>query len=252
MPRIGTLHLVEHEDRLARVFQRDVGGRGHHDGAGDGGGLDQRELHIAGAGRQIDHQVIEFAPIHAAQKLLDDAVQHGSAPHQRLVAGIEEAHGHQLDAELLERLDALAISHGGAVDSHHEGHVGAVDVGVHQAGLVPSEARRHGQVHRNRGLADAALSGTDGNQVLHAGNRDFGHLARLIGSHWFHGSSRGRRGCRVGQALSPVKPSEARAPLDSREVRIGRRRQWRVGYGLGTEICGSRWAPMVRPLREEC
>ena len=69
------------------------------------------ELHVAGARRQIDHEVIQLAPIHAAQELLDDAVQHRPAPHQRLVAGIEKPHRHQLDAVVLERLDALAIGH---------------------------------------------------------------------------------------------------------------------------------------------
>jgi hypothetical protein len=97
-------------------------------------------LHVARSRRQVDHQIVELAPIHAAQKLLDDAVQHGAAPHQRLVAGIEEAHGHQLDAELVERLDAVAIRHRGAVHAHHQRHIGAVDVGIHEAHLYPSDA----------------------------------------------------------------------------------------------------------------
>ena len=73
--------------------------------------LDQRQLHVAGARRQVDDQVVEFAPIHAAQELLDHAVQHGPAPDQRLIAGVQEAHRHQLHAVLFERLDALAVRH---------------------------------------------------------------------------------------------------------------------------------------------
>ena len=104
-------------------------------------GLDQRQLHVAGPRRQVDHQVIQFAPIHAAQELLDHAVQHRAAPHQRLVAGIQEAHRHELDAVLFERLDAIAERHRRLVDAHHERHVGTVNVGVQQADLVAQRAR---------------------------------------------------------------------------------------------------------------
>ena len=119
-------------------------------------------------------QVIEFAPIHAAQELLDDAVQHGAAPDQRLVAGIQESHRHQLHAVLLERLDAVAVRHRRAVDAHHQRHVGAVDVGVHQADGMAEFGQRDGEVHRNGGFADAAFAGTDGDEILDAGDRQLG------------------------------------------------------------------------------
>ena len=77
------------------------------------------------------------------------------------------------------------------VDPHHQRNVGAIHVGVQQAGLKAQGSQGHGQVDGHRGLADAAFSGTDGDQVLHAGNRRLGHFARLIGSHWFYGNSRG-------------------------------------------------------------
>ncbi len=84
------LHLAEHFDGFARVLQRNVGRRGNHDRAGERNGLNQRQRHVSRARRQIHDQVVEFSPHHRAQKLLDDGMQHGAAPDQRLVAGIQE------------------------------------------------------------------------------------------------------------------------------------------------------------------
>ena len=110
-------------------------------------------------------------------------MQHGAAPDQRLVAGIQEAHRHELDAELFERLDALAVRHGRAVDAHHQRHVGAIDIGVHEAGLVAQARQAHRQVDGHRGLPHAAFAGADSDQVLHTWNGHLGHLARLVGGH---------------------------------------------------------------------
>jgi hypothetical protein len=44
-----------------------------------------------------------------------------------------------------------------APQAHHPGHVGAVKVRVHQAGPLPLGGQRQCQVHRDRGLAHAAL-----------------------------------------------------------------------------------------------
>ena len=68
-------------------------------------GLDQAELHVAGARRQVDDQVIQLAPHHAAQKLLHDAVQHRPAPDHRLVARRQQPHRDQLQAVRFDRHD---------------------------------------------------------------------------------------------------------------------------------------------------
>jgi hypothetical protein len=147
-------------------------------------------------------RVVELAPIHAAQKLLDDAVQHGAAPDQGLVAGIQEAHGHQLHAELIEGLDALAVGHGGAIDAHHQRDVGAVDVGIHQAGGVAQFGERHGQVHRHGGFSDAAFAGAYRDQIFHTRNGQLGRLPRLIRTHSLHGTA-GVAGIRAAGRLQP-------------------------------------------------
>ena len=43
----------------------------------------QPHLHVAGAGRHVDEQVVEIAPVHVAQELLDRLVEHQPPPHQR-------------------------------------------------------------------------------------------------------------------------------------------------------------------------
>ena len=90
--------LLEHMNRFARVLERDVGRCGDDDGTGERRGLNQDELYVAGAGRQIDDEVIEVAPVDIAQELLNDAVEHRAAPDQRLVAGIQKPHRHDLHA----------------------------------------------------------------------------------------------------------------------------------------------------------
>jgi hypothetical protein len=47
----GHAHLLEHVDGFARVFERDLGWSGDNNGASERRGLNERELHIAGAGR---------------------------------------------------------------------------------------------------------------------------------------------------------------------------------------------------------
>ena len=59
--------LLEHLQALARVEQRDVLRRGDDHGAGDRDLLREREVDVAGSGRQVDDQVVEVAPVGVAQ-----------------------------------------------------------------------------------------------------------------------------------------------------------------------------------------
>ena len=67
MPSTGTDDLLEHLQPLAGIGERDVLRRGHDHGAGDRHALRERELDVAGAGRHVDHQVIERAPLRLAR-----------------------------------------------------------------------------------------------------------------------------------------------------------------------------------------
>src|SRR6266446_639485 len=179
------VNLAKHFDGFANVGEGDGGGRGDDDGAGDRDGLDQSELHVAGAGREIDDEMVELAPLHAAQKLRDHTMQHGTAPDHGLVAGVEQAHGDHFQAGDFHGDDALV--HGGERllrGAEHDGDVGAVDVGVEEAHLVAELYERERKVDRDGGFADAAFAAGDGNEIFYAGDGlAFGHLLRCAWGH---------------------------------------------------------------------
>ena len=64
------VHLAEHVERLARVEQRDVLGRRHDHRAGERHTLRHGQLRVAGAGRQVDHEIVQLAPLDVAKHLL--------------------------------------------------------------------------------------------------------------------------------------------------------------------------------------
>jgi len=117
---------------------------------------------VTGARREIHDQIIELAPIDASQKLLNHAVQHGSAPDQRFVAGIQKTHGHDAQSVLFERLDALADSVRLGANAHHQRHIGTVDIGVQEADLMAEARKRNREIHRYCGFSDAAFARSDG------------------------------------------------------------------------------------------
>src|ERR1700683_4025955 len=92
------IHLPEHFDGFADVSKRDDGRRGNHYRASDRNTLNKRELNVTRAGWQINDEVVESAPLRAAQKLLDHAVQHRAAPDKRFVTRVQQAHGNHFQA----------------------------------------------------------------------------------------------------------------------------------------------------------
>ena len=72
--------------------------------------LGERHRDVAGAGRQVDEQVVERAPLDVLQELLQRLVEHRAAPYDGGVLLDEEADRHHLDAvEGVDR-DQLALS----------------------------------------------------------------------------------------------------------------------------------------------
>ena len=134
--------------------------------------LRHRQLRVAGAGRQVDQQDVELAPLHVLHELLHRLHHHGAPPDDGGVLIHEEAHAHHLDAVPLHRDEdrrrALALDLGPAVEPDHEGDARPVDVDVHEADAAgPPAGREHlgegaGEVDREGALADASLSGRDG------------------------------------------------------------------------------------------
>src|SRR4029077_9578957 len=112
-----------------------------------------------GAGRQIHDEVIELAPLHATEKLLDYAMKHGTAPDERLVAGIEQAHGDHFHAVGFDGDHGALIDGAGLlVGAEHYWNVGAVNVRVKQADLGTEIFERDGQVDGDGCLAHATLA----------------------------------------------------------------------------------------------
>jgi hypothetical protein len=67
--------------------------------------------------------------------------------------------------------DLLAVGRQLRVDAEHQRDIRTVDVAVEEPDAAPALRQRQCQVHSDRGLADAALSGADGDDVLDARQR---------------------------------------------------------------------------------
>lgn len=81
-------HLFKHVDGFAGIFKSDIGRSGDDNGTGERGSLNESELDVAGARREIDDEIVEFAPIDVTQELLNHRIEHGAAPDERFVARI--------------------------------------------------------------------------------------------------------------------------------------------------------------------
>ena len=97
MPMTGTLIRRSIARAFVDVEQRHLLGRRHEDGAADRHRLGQGQLRVGGAGRLVDHEVVELAPVDVAQELLDRPADERSAPHDRLALGHEELDRDDLD-----------------------------------------------------------------------------------------------------------------------------------------------------------
>src|SRR5205809_4714038 len=84
--------LPEPPEALARIDDRDVLRRGDDDGAGHRHFLGERQLDVAGAGGQVDHQVVEVTPARVLQQLLERLRHHPATPDQGPVDADENAY----------------------------------------------------------------------------------------------------------------------------------------------------------------
>ena len=71
-----------------------------------------------------------------------------------------------------ERLNAIIAQNLGlSIQSEHQRHVRAVDVGIEQSNFVPHRRKRNGEVYRERGLSRRLPSRTNGNDGIDSGQR---------------------------------------------------------------------------------
>ena len=226
--------LLEHLDALLGVEQRDVLRRGHDHRAGHRHALRQRELDVAGAGRQVDDQVVEVLPVGLAQQLLQRLRGHRAAPDHGLVLVDQEADRHHLHAVVLQRLHGLAVlALGPARDAQHHRQAGAVDVGIEQADAGALGRQRERQVGGGGALADAALARGHGDDVLDVGHQLHAALHRMA-DHL--GRDVDRDVVDAGHAPWPPPPAPCAAPASGSwpGSRARRRRRHRPRGSAGS------------------
>src|SRR5262249_18382440 len=120
-------------------------------------------------GRQVHDEVIELTPLHAAEKLLNDAVEHGAAPDERLVARIQQAHGDHFHAVGFNGDDGALVEGARLLGrSEHNRDIRAVDVGIEKADFRAQSLESNGQVDGDGGLPYPALAAGDGDEILDA------------------------------------------------------------------------------------
>ena len=170
----GGFHPFKEADRLAGVNQRHFLRGGHYHHAVQFGRLDNGQLNVSGAGRQVQNQKIHIPPCHVAQELLDVACRQGTAHRYRIGFINQQPHGKKFHAMGRYRDKfVILIGSGAFLGAEHQGHGRAVNIQVHQTDGIPQLAQGHRQVRGNGGFAHAALAGSHGNDMLGSGNGGF-------------------------------------------------------------------------------
>ena len=90
--------LLEHPQTFARIGKRDVLRRGDDDRARERHPLREGQLDIARAGRQVDDEVVEVAPVGIAEQLVEGGGHHRAAQHEWLLDIDQEPDRHGHDA----------------------------------------------------------------------------------------------------------------------------------------------------------
>ena len=173
MPRIGMLTFSNILRPLRASMQRDVLRRGDDHRAGHRHLLRERELDVAGARRHVDDQVVEVAPVRLAEQLLERLGHHRAAPDHRLLR--RRSGSRSTSPGCRGRPSAPASCRRGEVGRcpampEHDRLRRTVDVGVEHAHRRALGGEREREVHRDGGLAHAALAGGDRDDVADAGD----------------------------------------------------------------------------------
>jgi hypothetical protein len=138
--------------------------------------LRKRHRDVAGAGRQVDQQVVECAPVDVLQELLDRLVEHRAAPDHCGVVVDEEADRHDLDsAGRVDRQDLARLRNARAPrHAQHARDAVTPDVGVEGGRGVPLEREGGREVRGHGRLAHTPLTGRYADHVLDLRERAFG------------------------------------------------------------------------------
>ncbi len=166
----GNVDLLEHVHGFAGVNQGDVLRGGHDYRAGHRNFLGQGELDVAGAGRQVDKQVVHIVPFALKQELLQGLADHRAAPDDGLAGVDQKAYRHDLDAVCRAYGDEFAVGLIGLAVGHAEhGRLAwAVQIRIQYADPCAHFGHGDGQIGGSGGFADAAFAGSDGYDVFDA------------------------------------------------------------------------------------
>ena len=133
--------------------------------------MHNRELDVAGARRKIENQIIEFAPLHLPQKLLDVTRHHWPAQNSGRGVIEQKAHRHQAQSVLLDWNDLVFLRcHGPFPRAEHERNARAINVAVTQAYAHFRLLKREGEIRCHSRFADAALATRHRDRVLDSRN----------------------------------------------------------------------------------
>ena len=176
------LDLVEHRNAAPRIDQREILRRRDDDRAGERRALRHGELHVAGAGRHVDDEAIEFAPRDFAQQLRHRRHHHRPAPDDRRFLLDHQADRNDLDAIGDERHEKALLDLRLLGQAEQARRRGAEHVGVEQADAPALLGHGDGEIGGDGRFADAALARGDGDDVAHAGDA-FGN-ARARAALW--------------------------------------------------------------------
>lgn len=155
----GDVDFGEHGSGLAGIDEGNFLRGGDDDGAVERDGLNNGELDIAGAGREIEDEVVEVIPSDLAEELLGVAGGDGTADDDGSVIAEEEAHGDELEAVVFDRDDLLGlVLHGVLRCSHHESDGGTVEVAVAKADAGTGLGKGDGEIGGDSAFADTTLA----------------------------------------------------------------------------------------------
>mmetsp|Transcript_15611 Transcript_15611/g.48789 ORF Transcript_15611/g.48789 Transcript_15611/m.48789 type:complete len:430 (+) Transcript_15611:410-1699(+) len=201
----GDADLVKHLHPLDHVHKREPLRRRHQHRRAHLKVLAERQLHIAGAGRHVDDQIVELAPSRAPNQLLHDRSHLCAAQRQR--PRVDEAHRHELQPVCLERHQQLPVDLQLPLRPYHGRQAGPVHVDVDEADPPPRGGEGAGEVDRRRRLAHPALAARHSHDLAH---RPHARLGARLAPHLANGVRRVVR--RVGTIAE-----------------LRRRRRWRRG-----------------------
>ncbi len=170
--------------------------------------MGQGELHVSRTRGHVYEQIVEFAPNHVVDEILDHLRNHGAAPNDWFFFFGKHGHGDDFDAVDHYRMQFLVVvEHRSLAHLEHHGLRRAVNVRVQHPYPGAGLGESHRDIGRGGGLADAAFSRGDGQdmpdvlQVFGALTADGGFLH--LGGHIHRHRGDSGNGIHFFQALGP-------------------------------------------------